>query len=347
MTERRHFQAAYAFGPVAPLMRIVFFLLLAIAPFSGFSTETRSQPATIPTVSVSGKNYVRLTQWAQANKLRLQWIVAEKSVRATNSHSRLVFEISSRHAQINGVNFMLSLPVLFQNGTVYISATDLVNTVHPVLYPEKNETNSVIQTICLDPGHGGRDSGKVDGRMQEKRYTLLLAAEVEKLLKQSGFRVISTRYREDDFLELDRRPQLANEKGADLFISLHYNAAANRNVEGSEVYCLTPAGTSSSNGEPGDSPAPSYPAQAQNGKNVLLAYQIQKSLIQNLKVEDRGVKRSQFMVLLNPKCPAVLIEAGFMTNPAESKRIYDSEYRKRMAQAIVDGILAYKKIVER
>jgi len=151
----------------------------------------------------------------------------------------------------------------------------------------------------------------------------------------------------DRTLELLDRHTIAYESNADLFVSLHYNAAANRKVEGAEVYCLTPEGASSSNGEIGDSPAPRFPAHNFNGKNVLLAYQMQKALVKNLKVEDRGVKRSQFVVLFDPKCPAILIEAGFMTHPIESKRIYDSGYRKRMALAIVDGILAYKKIVER
>jgi N-acetylmuramoyl-L-alanine amidase len=80
---------------------------------------------------------------------------------------------------------------------------------------------------------------------------------------------------------------------------------------------------------------------------MLLAWQIQKALVHNLPVEDRGVRRARFAVLRNAPVPAVLIEAGFMSNPQESKRIFDPQYRRRMARAIADGILAYNRLVER
>jgi N-acetylmuramoyl-L-alanine amidase len=325
-------------------MKIVFLLFFLAG---NFFAQAQSSLASLEKISLYGKNYVRMTQWARSNQFHLQWIQTEKQLRATNIAARLTFEMDSRRAQINGINVVLSLPVILQKGMPYISVADLQNTLQPILFPERNSTNEIIKTICLDPGHGGRDPGNLDGRMQEKKYTLLLAAELERLLRQAGFKVIHTRQRESDFVDLEERPKLANDHNADLFVSLHYNAAANRNVQGTEVYCLAPAGTGSSNGDADKSPAPHFPAHSQNGKNVLLAYQMQKSLVKNLEVEDRGVKRSQFVVLFNPKCPAILIEAGFMTNPGESQRIYDSAYRKRMALAIVDGILAYKKVVER
>ena len=215
--------------------------------------------------------------------------------------------------------------------------------MHPLLFPKKMEEGDTIKTICLDAGHGGSDPGKIDGRMQEKKYTLLLAEEVDRLLKKEGFKVIQTRER-DEKLETWDRPKFANQKKADLFISIHFNAAAKRNVQGCEVYCLTPEGTISSNG--GKS-ASLYPGHHRNAQNTLLAYQMQKSLVKNLNVDDRAVKRAQYVVLLTPKMPAILIEGGFMSNPAESKRIYDPAYRERMAHAIVKGILSYKKILER
>ena len=294
-------------------------------------------------VSLFGKEYVRATQWARDNNIRLQWVVNERQLRATNAAARIYFEMDSRKVLFNGVNFILSLPVLFQKGTVYISAVDLHATLQPLLYPAKEPEGSGIKTICLDAGHGGKDPGKLDGKMEEKKFTLLLAAQVEQLLTRAGFKVVQTR-RWDSTLDLAERSRIANRNNADLFVSLHYNAAPTRSVEGSEVYCLTPEGTSSSNG--GKS-ASAYPGHAQNAWSVQLAYQMQKSLVKNLRVVDRGVKRSQFLVLLDQKCPAILIEAGFMTSPGESKRIYDPAYRKRMALAIVDGILAYKNAVER
>jgi N-acetylmuramoyl-L-alanine amidase len=79
---------------------------------------------------------------------------------------------------------------------------------------------------------------------------------------------------------------------------------------------------------------------------MLLAYQIQKSLVRNLQIEDRGIKRARFEVLHLAAMPAILIEGGFMSNPAEGRKIYDPSYRRQMARAIVDGIVAYKGTVK-
>lgn len=317
---------------------LLFFLAGALGAAASDSMEALQRS------TLYGREYVRMTEWAKANKLNLRWIgaVKEKELRATNATTRLLFVMDSNKAQINGINFTLCLPVIFQKGNVYISAVDLEISLHPLLFPERMAPNSVIRTICLDPGHGGEDPGKMDGRMEEKKFTLLLSEEVEHLLKKAGFNVVRTRTR-DQAVKLADRPGIANHHEADLFISLHYNAAPKRTVEGVEVYCLAPAGTVSSDG--GKS-APSYPGHAYDGRNTLLAYEVQKSLVRKLGMNDRGVKRSQFMVLLTARMPAILIEGGFMTNPDEAQRIYDSEYRKKTARAIVDGILAYQKRVE-
>lgn len=324
-------------------MRIAFLLFFLAARFCALA---QAPALKLERVRLFDRDYVRLTDWARAYKVSLHWIVKDRELRATNANSRIFFTMDSRLATINGINFVLSYPVIWQRDKVYVSTADLDATVQPLLFPQKNRTNSFIKTICLDAGHGGKDPGKLDGKNEEKKYALLLAEEVEQLLKQAGFKVVQTRTR-DQFVDLPERPRFANQNSADLFVSLHYNAAGTRSAQGVEVYCLTPTGTSSSNGGIGHSIAPSYPGSAQNAENVLLAYHVQKSLVKNLNVEDRGVKRAQFLVLSAVKMPAILIEAGFMTNPFEAKRIYDSTYRKKMALGIVTGILNYKNVVER
>jgi N-acetylmuramoyl-L-alanine amidase len=311
-----------------------------------FCAQAQPSLASLGKVRFEGAEYVRVRDWAFVTKLDLRWLVKERDLQATNAASQILFTMNSRSVRINGINLLLSLPVILQNDKVYISTLDLSAAIHPILFPEKIAEGAVIKTVCLDAGHGGKDPGKLDGSNQEKTYALLLAGEIERILKQADFKVIQTRWR-DVFIDLPDRPKVANENAADLFISLHYNAAANRNAQGSEVYCLTPVGASSSNGGAGNSTAPTYSGSVQNDKNILLAFQMQKSLVKNLYVEDRGVKRAQFAVLASAKMPAILIEAGFMTNPAEAKRIYDPVYRKKMAASIVDGILAYKRAVER
>ena len=142
-----------------------------------------------------GRDYVRMTEWAKANKIDLKWVgpIKEKELRATNATTRMLFTMDSYKAQINGINLTLSLPVVLQKGNVFISAVDLRTSLEPLLFPEKMPTNAAIKIICLDPGHGGEDPGKMDGRMEEKKFTLLLSEEVERLLKKSGFKVVRTR----------------------------------------------------------------------------------------------------------------------------------------------------------
>jgi len=235
-----------------------------------------------------------------------------------------------------------------RNGAVFISLLDLQTSVQPVLFPPKNTVSVPILRVCLDPGHGGRDPGNKESRRQEKEYTLLLAREVRDWLTGAGLKVTLTR-NGDNFVPLLQRPEIAKKLDADLFVSLHFNAAIAEKdqVKGVEVYCLTPAGASSTNAR-GDWPdTGAFTGNRVDAKNMLLAYLIQKAMVRSLAVEDRGVKRARFAVLRDAQVPAVLIEAGFMSHPAESKKIFSPDYRRQLAQAIADGILAFKRLVER
>jgi N-acetylmuramoyl-L-alanine amidase len=97
----------------------------------------------------------------------------------------------------------------------------------------------------------------------------------------------------------------------------------------------------------GRSPQLPDTGNAQDERNVLLAYEVQRSITRSLPLEDRGMKRSRFEVLREARMPAILIEGGFMSQPEDARNIYDAAFRKRMARAIADGILAYKHAVER
>src|SRR6185503_3366637 len=118
-------------------------------------------------------------------------------------------------------------------------------------------------------------------------------------------------------------------------------------VKGAETYCMTPVRASSTNARGEGAGAGAYPGNRFDPKNMLLAYQLQTAITEKAGAEDRGVKRARFRVLREAAMPAVLIEAGFMTNPSDGKRIYDPALRRQLAQAIVDGVLAYKRQVER
>lgn len=290
--------------------------------------------------SISGVEYVRLNEWARGLGYKVKWSPRDRVAQIFGARISATFEVDSRKADIGGVNVLLSFPIAANHGEVMISQIDLRTTVEPIISPHPKR--KPIKTICLDPGHGGHDTGKIDGRNFEKNYTLLLANEVGALLRKNGFNVVMTRTR-DKTLELIDRPETARRASADLFVSMHYNAGPSE-VHGLEVYCLTPAGANSSNAGGGKSGSRGSTGNANNDNNVLLAYTLQKTIVRDTGLEDRAMKRARFEVLREAKMPAVLIEGGFMSNRGEAKKIYDSAFRKRMARAIVDGIVSYKQL---
>jgi N-acetylmuramoyl-L-alanine amidase len=318
-------------------------MLLAVAVAGrAFGAPRTAEPA-----PVSGPAYVRLIDWAKANRLEIQWLKQDETLLLTNHSSKVVLAVDSREAQINGVAVWLLFPVAAHNGAVWLAQLDVDLTLRPLLSPPRSRSGVRVKTVCLDPGHGGKDPGNRVGSNQEKQYTLLLAKELRAQLTRAGFKVSLTRTA-DAFIELPARPELAKRRGADVFVSLHFNAAdtGRNSVQGAEVYCLTPAGASSTNARGEGAGAGAFPGNRHNDLNLFLAYQVQKALTRELAVEDRGVRRARFAVLRDAAMPAVLIEAGFMSHPVEGRKIFTSAYRQKMARAIVEGLLAYKRATE-
>jgi len=322
------------------------FLLLMFLAVAG-AGHSSSTPRKAETAPVSGPAYVPLTDWAKASHLEFHWLKRDETLQLNNHSSKVVLAVDSREAQINGVAVWLLFPAVARNGALWLAQLDADLTLRALLSPPKGRSKARIRTICLDPGHGGKDPGNRVGSKQEKQYTLLLAEELRAQLTRAGFKVTLTRST-DKFIELPTRPELAKRRGADVFISLHFNASdTERNsVQGSEVYCLTPAGASSTNSRGEGACVGAFPGNRHNGLNLFLAYQLQKALTRNLTVEDRGVRRARFAVLRDAAMPAALIEAGFMSHPAEGRKIFTSAYRQKMARAILEGLLAYKRAVE-
>jgi len=296
--------------------------------------------------AINGQSYVPLADWARANGLKCYWLKRGDEIVATNRTTRLVFDKDSRMAEVNGINVALSFPVASDHGTLLIVQMDLNTAIRPLLFPLRFADAKRITTICLDPGHGGKDTGNHTFWHSEKTYTLALALELRDQLKKAGFNVILTRSK-DTYVDLPDRPALANRRGADLFVSLHFNATptGKDEVEGPQTYCITPVGASSTDAQGEGANYGPTTANRVEPRSLLLAYQMQKSLVQNLRVPDRGVRRARYAVLRDATMPAILIEGGYMTHPVERKKIYDAAYRRQMAQAMVKGILAYQRLV--
>ena len=313
-------------------------LLIALCLASGLSPAHAA--------AFNGQSYVSLADWARANGLKCSWLKRGDEIVATNRMTRLVFDKDSRMAEVNGINVALSFPLASDRGVLLIAQMDLNMTIRPLLYLPRFTDPKRITTICLDPGHGGKDTGNHTFWHSEKTYTLALALELRSQLQKAGFNVILTRSK-DTYVDLPDRPALANRRGADLFVSLHFNATptGKDEVEGPQTYCITPVGASSTDAQGEGANYGPTAANRVEQRSLLLAYQMEKSLVQSLRVPDRGVRRARYAVLRDATMPAILIEGGYMTHPVESKKIYNAAYRRQMAQAIVNGILAYQRLV--
>ena len=295
-------------------------------------------------VSIGGHEYVRLGDWASANRLAGGWL-SKQEWRLTNGPSHLSFTVNSTKLGVNGITVWLSAPVACVNGAAYVASVDLQATVQPLLWPGPARARSRAPLICLDPGHGGKDTGNLEGKKLEKEYTLALARELAAQLRKAGYKVCQTRSW-DTFIELDERAELARRRGADLFVSLHFNSAPGTPAKGAELYCLTPPRTASTNARGEGANTGSLPGNQQNEQNILLAFQLQKMLVQRLGLDDRGVRRARWAVLKNARMPAVLVEGGFMSNAAESKKIDSAAWRRELASALTDGIRNYQRLSE-
>jgi N-acetylmuramoyl-L-alanine amidase len=318
-------------------------LLVSLFLMAGLAAQARVSLHNLNRTVISGSDYIHLADWADTAGFTMKWTKKDGTITLNSPSAQLNLGVDSRRAEIGGVNVWLSLPVVNRNGSLFLSLVDAATTIGPILFPQKTDTH--LKTICLDPGHGGKDKGTVSGRNYEKNYSLLLAREVAELLKHEGLKVCLTR-EDDAAVELPDRPLIARRQGADLFVSLHYNSDT-RDLRGLEVFCLAPAGVNSSNEGGGKAIHAREAGNAHDDQNVLLAYAMQRAITASVPLEDIGLKRSRFKVLCDACMPAVLIEGGFMSNPSDARNIYDTTFRKRMAQAIVNGILAYKRMVER
>jgi N-acetylmuramoyl-L-alanine amidase len=219
-----------------------------------------------------------------------------------------------------------------------------------------------IGRIVIDPGHGGHDTGTLGPTgLEEKEVVLDVGLKLKKLLEQNtGCEVVMTRS-DDTFIPLEERTAIANEKAADLFISIHANASPDMTARGIETYYLNFT----------SSPDALEVAARENASSQEAVHQLQeliKKIALTEKIEesqdfakqvqrevyarvtkasgaqrDRGIKKAPFVVLIGANMPSVLAEVSFLTNPRDERLLKRSDYREKIAYALYQGILDYVK----
>jgi N-acetylmuramoyl-L-alanine amidase len=228
--------------------------------------------------------------------------------------------------KFNGVVVFLPDPVTVSPENRWdISAKSAKMLFEPLLEKRKFP----IRTIVIDPGHGGHDAGAVSVHgAAEKNLNLLLAMNIASELQKKGFQVFMTRQK-DNFISLDKRPAAAEKFKADLFISVHHNSAANVNAAGFEIFLHTPQSEQDI-------------TRAAQGAN--LAFRIYRKVAPLNTFAGRGVKNANFKVLRLAKCPALLIEAGFLSHPAESAYMATNHFRRAFSTALAEEIADFSAV---
>lgn len=260
----------------------------------------------------------------------------------------LRFRENSRIVALNGIKVLLGDPVVGSKGRLYLSRDDWKGTLRPILQPRFYGKPPGAVRVVVDPGHGGKDPGaqNLAAGLDEKDLAIDLARRVAEKLRRAGFEVALTRS-DDRFVPLAGRPEAARRAGADLFLSLHFNAARPA-VRGIETFVYTLAGDPSTGRlETGPRDRIAYPGNRNDPWNALLGYYLQAELVRATGLPDRGLKRARFAVLESLECPGALLELGFLSNRATAVRLKDPAWRDLLAEAVVRGVERYRKTLRR
>ena len=243
------------------------------------------------------------------------------------------------------------------------TSSDKSTAVAKAKTPAPQQPRVMNKTVVIDPGHGAEDAGAVGpNKRYEKIVNLNVAKNLYSLLKQRGYKVYLTRDN-DTFIKVMNRTVLANDKNADIFISIHTNSVPKEKaneVTGIETFFLSPARNERAKRVAAIENKSDIREMSNSSKDVFLeslnrpritashklAIDVQAGLLQSSRskyrdVKDSGVREGPFWVLVGAQMPSILVELGYISHPTESKRLYDKSYQQLLANGIANGIDSY------
>jgi N-acetylmuramoyl-L-alanine amidase len=327
------------------------------------SSETGSAAAAMPAnnesrwlaVRIDNFDYVTIDALARRLELEVTWIKPDERVALAAGGRKIEFVANSREMTFDGLRVLLGQPTRWHKQTLCVSQVDADNLLTPLVRmgQERITLPKPIKTIVLDPGHGGTFNGTQNDRLklQEKTLTLDTVQRLKTLLVARGYTVVLTRTEDRELspdwkVDLQRRAEIAAQAKADLFLSVHFNAATEnaQQISGVEVYRYTPrhqtpAGRTERRPEDDDA----FPGDDYNYFSAMLGWTLQRSLVATTGAVDRGLRHDKFAVLKLAACPSALIEGGYVSNDQEARKLADPAYRARLAEAIAQGVDAYAK----
>jgi len=359
---------------------IAIFLLVASCVLDAeeaFSLSIQGPVRTIesPSYKLKGTVYIPLIAVCDSYGLSWEWDPVGKVVVLKKNGVEARLKVESHRIFVNGKIKDLEKPPKFHRNAVVVPVSFVEKTMEKIFkewagpVPQrpgapKSATRHTIDTVVIDPGHGGKDPGAV-GRynLKEKEIVLDIAKRLKRELESVGIKVILTRER-DVFIPLGKRADIANRMEADFFISVHANAFRSRRVKGFEAYYLSEATDDSARAlaaaenasleyEEGSFYKPTecidvwgLKLDENRRESRELASSICGTVSSRLAVKNRNVKSARFYVLKHARMPAVLVEVGFISNTDDASSLKSPYYRKKLAESIGEGVLRYKREYE-
>ena len=331
-----------------------------------FGCATVPTREALPVYNINGSTYFPLVSFCDLRNIDWQYDTFTKTVSLSKDSHRINLRVGDTLALVDGEPQYISHPADIYQGTVvlpYKFKEQVLDRLFRETYPGRKPLLSSLKLrkIVIDAGHGGGDPGAI-GRtgLREKDVNLDIARRLGNLLRSYGVEVVMTR-NSDRFVPLDRRVEIANNSGADLFVSIHSNANRVRSLSGVEAYYVSAgindskrayatAGSAALNLDDAFFASDSLNLKAilwdmiytyNRAESIQLSRSICRSIGSNLDARVIGIKGARFEVLRGVRMPAVLIEAGFLSNYNEERMLKNSYYRQRIAESIVEGIYDY------
>ena len=355
---------------------VILILLALIMPGCAYHYDIVRMPESplySNAIIINNTQYLPVLNFCDYYNLDWDWDLVSQRIEIKRNGQKIVLRPNSKLALLNGKAYEFNDKVEYKNGMAYIPAESAIYISKRVLglreEPISGKITHRINSVVLDPGHGGKDPGAVSRYgTKEKDVVLDVSKRIKRKLEQNGIKVYMTR-ENDTFIPLKERPRVATKKKADLFISVHANASRASRVKGFEVYYLSEATddnaraiaaaenaslqfenniTAAENGEVSKDPTLwDLKLTEQRRQSKGLAYYICNISSDALSMKKLGVKGARFAVLKGAEVPAVLVEIGFLTNKSEESKLKSSAFREKIADAVAKSIISYKKEYEK
>lgn len=364
-------------------MIILLIAALSMTGCAGQSAYFRPDPSlTREARTIDGTQYVPLNKLCDFYGVECKFDSFINTAKLEKGTGQIVLRSGSQTILVNGAHKKMDHPAVLSSGTIFVPVSFVKNNfsvfspgvsigrameIAPPAIIERPKIYE-IKTIVLDAGHGGKDIGATGRRLRlrEKYIALSMVKKIKSILEGRGIRVILTR-KDDTFISLQGRANIANRAKADLFVSVHINASRSGSLYGFECYHLSEATDDNARALEAFENSP-----LRIGENADIEHsrQLDKTLWDLTLTENRiesselasyicdsvegsginytrGVRSARFYVLKHTNMPAVLAEVGYLSNKAEEAKINDPKFLDKMAEVLANGILKYKSEYER